>query len=109
MRLVCVSHPLTRGYVPACPDGAPCLPACPVVSCGARATWIVHRKFCVREAPEVLRTARHARRFPAPRAVNRVDSAPRCRSASAGTARGTRWATMRRPRRPCPRRWPEAP
>eukprot|EP00966_Prymnesium_polylepis_P049695 1150213-Prymnesium_polylepis.1 len=32
MRLVCVSHPPTRGYVPACPDGTPCLPACPVVS-----------------------------------------------------------------------------
>eukprot|EP00966_Prymnesium_polylepis_P127794 2955050-Prymnesium_polylepis.1 len=22
------THPLARGYVPACPDGAPCLPAC---------------------------------------------------------------------------------
>eukprot|EP00966_Prymnesium_polylepis_P265175 6126233-Prymnesium_polylepis.1 len=26
-----VSHPPTRGHVPVCPDGAPCLPACPVV------------------------------------------------------------------------------
>eukprot|EP00966_Prymnesium_polylepis_P147019 3395724-Prymnesium_polylepis.1 len=26
MRLVCVSHPPTRGYVPACPDGTPCRP-----------------------------------------------------------------------------------
>ena len=26
------THPPTRGYVPVCPDGAPRLPACPVVS-----------------------------------------------------------------------------
>eukprot|EP00966_Prymnesium_polylepis_P143272 3307048-Prymnesium_polylepis.2 len=30
--ILIVSHPPTWGYVPACPDGAPCLPACPVVS-----------------------------------------------------------------------------
>eukprot|EP00966_Prymnesium_polylepis_P290894 6717905-Prymnesium_polylepis.3 len=27
-----VSHPPTKGYVPACPDAAPCLPACPVLT-----------------------------------------------------------------------------
>eukprot|EP00966_Prymnesium_polylepis_P220622 5103030-Prymnesium_polylepis.1 len=32
MCAVCVSHPPTRGNVPAYPDEAPCLPACPVVS-----------------------------------------------------------------------------
>eukprot|EP00966_Prymnesium_polylepis_P066816 1551215-Prymnesium_polylepis.1 len=32
MCAVRVSHPPTRGNVPACPDGTPCLPACPVVS-----------------------------------------------------------------------------
>ena len=26
------THPPTRGNVPVCPDGAPCLPACPVVN-----------------------------------------------------------------------------
>eukprot|EP00966_Prymnesium_polylepis_P097225 2252227-Prymnesium_polylepis.1 len=34
--LLLVSHSPTGGYVPACPDGAPCLPACPVAWGGAR-------------------------------------------------------------------------
>eukprot|EP00966_Prymnesium_polylepis_P232694 5381778-Prymnesium_polylepis.1 len=29
---VALGHSPTWGYVPACPDGAPCHPACPVVT-----------------------------------------------------------------------------
>jgi hypothetical protein len=32
MRTRPCAHPPTRGYVPVCPDGASCLPACPVVA-----------------------------------------------------------------------------
>eukprot|EP00966_Prymnesium_polylepis_P126004 2913653-Prymnesium_polylepis.1 len=49
MRLVCVSHPPTRGCVPACTDGTPCLPACPVV-------W--HSEGYLATAPPLQRCAR---------------------------------------------------
>ena len=58
-----MSHSPTWGYVPACPDGAPCLPACPVVSLPTPPTRCPDIG-APRRRDHPLERSRHAVRYP---------------------------------------------